>query len=150
MSRIILPLYSYSNNKKYVHERSGLNHWNARGRVRNYNEVYIPIPKKVRDNFFGFFPDRNESFLLKTDNGIVMSAKVCQENDKALMSNPNSDLGQWILRDVLNIPIGKVVEYIDLLRIGYDSVVITKNNYNQYYIEPSIIGAYEEQFTYNY
>ena len=35
-----------------------------------------------------------------------MIGKVCQENDKALMSNPNRDLGKWILRTVPGIPMG--------------------------------------------
>ncbi|HHU19176.1 MAG TPA: restriction endonuclease, partial [Bacilli bacterium] len=39
---IILPLYSPST--KNVEQKSGLNQWNAGGRARNINEVYIPIP----------------------------------------------------------------------------------------------------------
>ena len=147
MDRIILPLYSYLKNKKYVYKQSGLNQWNAGGRSRDFDEVYIPIPKDVRYDFRGFFPGRERVFLLRTNNGKSMYAKVCQDNGKALMSNPNVILGQWILRDVLNIPRGKVVDYEDLSRSGFDSVVITKYSINDYYIEPASIGSYEEQFT---
>ena len=39
---IILPLYSVRDNN--VPTKSGLNQWNAAGRKRHPNEVYIPIP----------------------------------------------------------------------------------------------------------
>jgi len=32
-------------------DKSGLNQWNARGRDRNPNEVYIPIPAEIHKNF---------------------------------------------------------------------------------------------------
>ena len=36
-------------------EKSGLNQWNAGGRVRKYGEVYIPIPAEIRKLKIGFF-----------------------------------------------------------------------------------------------
>ena len=75
-----------------------------------------------------------------------MIAKICQDNGKALMSNPNKVLGRWMLRDILNIPAGKIVKYEDLLRRGFDSVSVTKQNDITYYIQPCSIGAYEKQF----
>lgn len=39
---LIVPLYSENKkNGRFVAERSGLNQWNAKGRARNENEVYI-------------------------------------------------------------------------------------------------------------
>lgn len=50
---IYLPLYG---RKQIVFEKSGLNQWNAGGRDRHPNEVYIPIPAEIHKNFPGFFP----------------------------------------------------------------------------------------------
>lgn len=46
---VVLPLYSLraGGTVRYVPERSGLNQWNASGRMRDPNEVYIPIPQKI-------------------------------------------------------------------------------------------------------
>ncbi len=41
---IYLPLYGHD---KKVFQKSGLNQWNAQGRARDENEVYIPIPISV-------------------------------------------------------------------------------------------------------
>lgn len=49
--------------------------------------------------------------------------KICQEDGKALMSNPNKDLGKWILRDVLHVEEGHLITYEDLLKIGIDSIL---------------------------
>ena len=46
-----------------VFEKSGLNQWNAKGRVRNLNEVYIPVPA------------RNTSFNLKLLDGKITHLK---------------------------------------------------------------------------
>jgi len=48
---VILPLYSHKNGEKVVFEKSGLNQWNAGGRKRDYNEIYIPISKKYIEGF---------------------------------------------------------------------------------------------------
>src|SRR5699024_7295953 len=50
---IVLPLYSP--NRGDVPQRSGLNQWNAQGRVRHPDEVYIPIPTWIHDTFDTFF-----------------------------------------------------------------------------------------------
>ncbi len=44
------------------------------------------------------------------------------------MSNPNSDLGEWILRKVLNKKPGELVTINDLIRFGIDSVLVEKIN----------------------
>jgi hypothetical protein len=121
---VVLPLY---NEKTYqIPEKSGLNQWNAGGRKRNENEVYIPIPIKIHQLYPTFFPKRDEPFLLELPDGKMLNAKVCQDNGKALMSNPNSDLGEWILRKILKKKVGELVTMNDLFYFGIDSIYIEK------------------------
>lgn len=140
---IFLPLYSIKGGEKVVPEKSGLNQWNASGRPRDPNEVYIQIPSWVHKAYPGFFPPREASFTLLLPNGTEMSAKVCQDNDKALMSNPNSALGEWLLRDVLNLKERELLTYGKLERIGLDSVVIYKTGEDRYDIDFTKAGSYE-------
>ena len=63
---IFLPLYG---RKQTVFEKSGLNQWNAGGRQRDPNEVYIPIPTEIHRNFPKFFPSRGVPFFLKFPDG---------------------------------------------------------------------------------
>ena len=121
---IILPLYSERGGVRNVPEKSGLNQWNAGGRKRNANEVYIPIPKSIHHSYPDFFPDRDIPFELRLPDGSVLSAKVCQDGGKALMSNPNSALGEWILRKVLRKKEGELVTIEDLNTYGIDSVKV--------------------------
>jgi hypothetical protein len=122
---IILPLYSRKDDEPFVYERSGLNQWNAEGRERDYNEVYIPIPAEVRRQYPDFLPDRDTPFELHFPNGKVLSMKVSQENGKALMSQHNADLGQWLLRDILHLENGELLTYEMLEKIGIDAVEIS-------------------------
>ena len=125
---VVLPLYSTRGKIAMVPERSGLNQWNAKGRPRDENEVYIPVPVSLRNNYPHFFPNRDVSFILILPNGEELSAKICQQGGKALMSNPNSDLGKWLLRTVLRKKPGELVTMDDLIRFGIDSVLIEKTN----------------------
>lgn len=120
---VILPLYS-KRGIPHVPERSGLNQWNAKGRPRDVNEIYIPIPKIIHKLYPDFFPDRDCPFELVLPDGKSLSAKICQDGGKALMSNPNAVLGEWMLRKVLRKPIGDVVTIDDLDTYGIDSVKI--------------------------
>ena len=123
---VILPLYSTK--KREVPPKSGLNQWNAGGRKRDENEVYISIPIKIHKYYPNFFPARDVPFELILPDGKSIQAKVCQENCKALMSNPNSALGEWILRKVLNKSPGQLVTMRDLDIFGVDSVLIEKRH----------------------
>lgn len=123
---VILPLYSVQKGVKYVPKKSGLNQWNAGGRKRDLNEVYIPIPQKLHHLYPNFFPDRNVEFELYLPDGVVLSAKVCQDSGKALMSNPNKKLGEWILRKVLKKEEGELVTIDDFDKFGIDSIKICK------------------------
>ncbi len=141
---IILPLYSIEKEDKVVSARSGLNQWNAGGRKRDKDEVYIRIPSWIHRKFEGFFPKRDVKFKLKLPNGYYMSAKVCQDNDKALMSDPNKALGKWILRDVLQLKDGELLTYKMLQEIGIDSVIIQKTGNLEYSIDFREEGEFEK------
>lgn len=137
---IILPLYSTRTNE--VPEHSGLNQWNANGRRRSLDEVYIPIPKFIHNKYPDFFPSRDKPFNLTTPDGKVINAKVCQEGSKALMSNPNSALADWLLRRLLNLTEGELATMKRLELIDCDSVIITKINDSEFKINKAKFGAY--------
>jgi hypothetical protein len=137
---IFLPLYSKD---RVVSLKSGLNQWNASGRIRDADEIYIPIPVKVHKYSKSFFPPRDTSFFLHLPNGDTIDSKVCQDNSKALMSNPNKDLGKWLLRDVLNLKEGELLTYEKLKTIGIDSVKIDKLDEQNYKISFTHLGSYE-------
>lgn len=144
---VILPLYSSKRHgeEKNVPEKSGLNQWNASGRKRDPNEIYIPIPAWIHRSHPNFFPKREESFRLILPNSEEMSAKVCQDSSKALMSNPNAALGQWLLRGVLNLEKSELLTYRKLAEIGLDSVVIYKDQEKKKYsIDFTRVGTYEQ------
>lgn len=121
---VVLPLFSTRGGVQHVPEKSGLNQWNAGGRKRDPDEVYIPVPKVVHDKFPGFFPGKDCPFELLLPDGEIMSAKLCQAGSKALMSNPNSAMGRWLLRRVLQVPKGHLVTMDDLASFGIDSVLV--------------------------
>ena len=152
LPQLCLRLYSTkADGTKFVAEKSGLNQWNAGGRARNANEVYIPYQKVDRDRDLTFFPPRDTVFNLTLPDGTTIPAKVCQEADKnnpllgkSVMSNPNKILGEWLLRNVFELPEGTVVTYEMLQRFGVDSVVFTKHGELEYSVDFSEIGTYEE------
>lgn len=137
---VYLPLYGRG---MKVFEKSGLNQWNARGRARNESEVYIPIPRVIHTHFPNFFPDRRQSFSLKLPNDKAMQSKICQDGGKALMSYSNRELGNWILRDVLNLREGELLTYEKLALLGIDSIRIDKISDFEFEINFAKIGSYE-------
>lgn len=144
---IILPLYSPRSNK--VEISSGLNQWNAGGRVRNMNEVYIPIPSwihRVKKNFFTYNTEdyKTAPFDVKLPNGNILSMKVAQQGGKALMSNPNSALGKWILRDILQLKENELVTKEQLDIIGIDSVKLSRFENGEYCLDFLKSGSYED------
>lgn len=141
---VILPLYSTKILPKNVPEKSGLNQWNAGGRLRHNKEVYIPIPKWIHKKFPNFFPPRDVSFQLKLPDNKVLSAKVCQDDSKALMSNPNKDLGEWLIDKVLQLPSSQIVTYEMLESIGIDCVEVRKIDDDYFEINFKELGSYED------
>lgn len=141
---IVLPLYGIKNNEKFVFEKSGLNQWNAGGRKRNFGEVYIPIPINIHKEFPDFFPERDTHFNLQIPTGEVFEAKVCQENSKALMTNPNKALSDWLLRKILQLKEGELATIEKLDKLGFDSVIITKNEKSEFKIDIMKTNSYNK------
>jgi hypothetical protein len=143
--QICLRLYSTSSDGiKQVYSKSGLNQWNAAGRPRNPYEVYIPYPSEDRARTSGFFPPRNKVFELVLPDGVIIPAKVCQADGKAIMSNPNRILGEWLLSKVFELSDMTLVTYEMLEKFGIDSVVFTKLSEYCFSIDFASIGTYEE------
>lgn len=142
---IYLPLYAPSSQDLEPAIASGINQWNAGGRDRNQDELYIPVPSWIHKKFEGFFPNNNDDkFELELPDGQILNAKMCQDGQKGLMSNPNKALGKWVLRDVLKVPIGTLVDrkYLDM--IGIDSVIVFKLDDTKYKIDFASSGKFEE------
>jgi len=147
---VILPLYSLRESKpnlKVVSSKSGLNQWNAGGRKRDVGEIYIPIPSIIHKKYPQFFPDRNIPFNLHVPTGEILNAKLCQENSKALMTNPNKALSDWLLRKVLKLKEYEILTYEKLKIIGIDSVRITKIDTENYKIDFAKINSFENLIT---
>ena len=146
LASVILPLYSTrnQNNEKVVPAKSGLNQWNASGRKRNIGEVYIPIPQKVHHLNPDFFPPRDKTFYIILPDGNKLFAKVCQEGNKALMTNPNKALSEWLLRKILKLKLGEILTYQNLKNLGVDSVKITKVDSDNFKIDFVQLGSYEK------
>ena len=120
-----------------------MNQWNAGGRKRDSDEVYITIPSFIRNNFPNFFPGRDTPFILKTPIGEILNAKVCQDNNKALMTNPNKALSNWLLRNILKLKEFELATIERLEILGIDSVIITKEKDGEYSIDIQSWGSYE-------
>lgn len=141
---VILPLYGFQNKQKFVFEKSGLNQWNAGGRQRDFGEVYIPIPAEIHRQFPDFFPKRDEVFELRTPTDEILKAKVCQDGGKALMTNPNNALSDWLLRKVFQVEKGKLLTIGKMNELGFDSVIVYKDENGNYKIDKAKLGSYEQ------
>jgi hypothetical protein len=153
---VILPLYSTKSDPKTVPEKSGLNQWNASGRQRKYGETYIPVPKKIHQLCPNFFPGPNTFNLYLPGEKMPVMASLCQDELKALMSNPNDQLCKWIFRvidaefseyDFNRPPKRKPFTYDELAASGYDSVRVSKKKAShsgsyEIWFEP--VDSYEE------
>ncbi len=140
---VVLPLYGIKNRERHVFEKSGINQWNAAGRKRDFGEVYIPIPIEVHKKHPGFFPERDKPFNLTLPSGEILSAKVCQENSKALMTDPNKAISDWLLRRVLLLQEGELATIEKLDELGFDSVILVKNQDGSFKIDIMKTGSYE-------
>lgn len=155
MDHVVLPLYSTKSSiLKMVPEKSGINQWNAGGRQRTFGEAYIPIPRLIHKLKPNFFPPRDQKFELRLPSGEVVSAKVCQDGSKALMSDPNTVLCNWLFATIdgsysyaeSRMPRRKPYTYDDLARVGKDSVVVRKLNESGtvFELEFAPVGSFEE------
>lgn len=145
----VLPMYSENGTKgKYVPPKNNLNMRFAGGRARNEYEVGIPIPAEFRHKFPDFFLGREVPFRLVLPDGTELTAKQCQADGKALMSNPNSALGEWLIDKVLKIPPSVPITYEMLVKYGIDSIELQKVEVNAtgeiyYKIDFALVGSYE-------
>ncbi|GAD18754.1 hypothetical protein [Helicobacter fennelliae] len=73
-----------------------------------------------------------------------MQAKLCQDNSKALMSNPNKALANWLLRKILKLKAGELATLEKLENLGFDSVIINKEKQGIYNIDIMPMNSYEE------
>lgn len=141
---IVLPLYGLKKKEKFIFEKSGLNQWNAGGRKRDSGEIYIPIPIDIHKEFPDFFPERDTHFNLQIPTGEVFEAKICQENSKALMTNPNKALSNWLLRKILQLEEGELATIEKLDKLGFDSVIIIKNKESEFKIDIMKTDSYNK------
>ena len=141
---VILPLYGIYRGEKFIFEKSGLNQWNAAGRKRNFGEIYIPIPIEIHRKFPGFFPKRDEHFNLQIPTGEIFTAKVCQDNSKALMTDPNKAMSDWLLRTVLQLKEGELATIEKMDKLGFDSVIILKDDNNNFKIDIMKTNTYSD------
>lgn len=151
---VILPLYSPSTGE--VEEKSGLNAWNAaprtkEGPLRPSDEVYIVVPTWIHEektDFFNFRKGMNTKdvppFQVKLPNKQELTMKLVQAGGKAINSKPLTDLGAWILRDVLNIPPRTLVTRSMLNTIGIDSVKLSRVSKTEFLLDFMETGSYEE------
>ena len=140
---VVLPLYGINKKQKFVFEKSGLNQWNAAGRARDFGEVYIPIPIEIHRQFPDFFPDKDVDFNLKIPTNEIFSAKVCQQNSKALMTNPNKALSDWLLRKIFKLEEGEIATIEQMNELGFDSVIIEKISDSNFRIDIMPTNSYE-------
>jgi len=149
---VVLPLYSTRTGR--VEGKSGINQWNAGGRNREFGEAYIPHPKEVRRAYPDFFPPRDEPFTVRLPDGSEMTAKVCQADGKAIMSNPNKDLMGWLFKLIDDSPSvsqsrlrnGNPYTMDDLVRVGRDSVRFTLLDAENriYELQPMKTGSFSD------
>jgi hypothetical protein len=152
---VVLPLYSTRDGQ--VAPKSGINQWNAGGRRRRFGEAYIPIPKEIRQLAPGFFP-KDEDFDLYVPSATkAIRGRVCQQDGKALMSNPNHLLLTWLYRVLdpdfdeswfIETPSDKAPYTTkDLLEIGRDAIRVVKvvsSGSQSFKLSFAELGAYEE------
>lgn len=60
------------------------------------------------------------------------------------MSNPNNELGKWLLRGVFEPPEGTKVTYKMLKEFGVDCVVFTKESDLHYSVDFGRLDTYEQ------
>lgn len=153
---IYLPLYS--DRSMSVSKKSGLNAWNGPSKTtksqknRPIDEVYIPIPIWIHQmfpHFFGFNAlDKeerkasNNKFNLLYPSG-SWKAIITQDSGKALETDPQNNLGYWILRDILKLPYDTLLTLDLLIEKEIDSIKITQSD-KGFYIEIAEPNGFEQ------
>jgi hypothetical protein len=159
---VILPLYGIKEKQKFVFENSGLNQWHSKPRPnqesRGLGEIYIPVPSEIHKKYPDFFPEiksQKEYFNLEVPTGEIFKASMCQtyktevdgitlNKGKGLMTNPNKALSDWLLRKVFNLKEGELATIEKMNELGFDSVIIQKDNEGNYKIDKVKSDSYEK------
>ena len=153
---IMLPLY---NDDTYdVNEKSAFNASLASPKTKGSNnprpayEAYAQIPTYIHQlypNFFGFnaLDDdarSNSSFNLHFPNGKIIPAKITQDRGKGLQTNPQSELGKWLLFNIFGLKEYEILtrDIIDEKEI--DSIKITKIDNNNFKVDVCSYLDYEK------
>jgi len=127
-------LGSEYNNLIKCKNKSDIKNW--LNRITCYMAKYIDTEQILVD----YFSRWNN---LHVPTGEILNAKLCQENSKALMTNPNKALSDWLLRKVLKLKEYEILTYEKLKIIGIDSVRITKIDTENYKIDFAGIDNYD-------
>ena len=167
-----LPLYSYRSGE--VEEKSGLNAWNGAskvkdgGRPRPLGEVYVPVPMEFHRHSPDFFcpnifdnirDKRPVEFDIILPNGVEMPGRLTGDNLKNFQSGSNdptkrkpdgsrwgqSDLGNWLLVDVLGLHERELVTRDWLNKRGVDSIKLWHKigDYSRIYLDFAEAGSFD-------
>ena len=60
------------------------------------------------------------------------------------MTNPNKALSDWLLRKVLQLKEGELATIDKLDKLGFDSVIITKNKNSEFKIDVMKTNSYSK------
>ena len=159
---VILPLYGIQKKEKFIFERSGLNQWNGKPRPtqerRGFGEFYIQVPSVIHNKYPNFFPEiklQKEYFNIQIPTGEIFKASMCQtykteinneivNKGKGLMTNPNKALSDWLLRKVLHLKEGELATIEKLDKLGFDSVILIKDENGDFKIDIMKTNTYAE------
>lgn len=60
------------------------------------------------------------------------------------MTNPNKALSDWLLRKVFQVKEGELLTIEKMNRLGFDSVIICKDENGNYQIDKAKLDSYED------
>ena len=112
----------------------------------DYGNIDLANIQSVKQNktSLQFEDGKNIIFDLQIPTKEIFKAKLCQENSKALMTNPNKALSDWLLRKVLQLEHEEIATIEKLDTLGIDSVIITKDTNGLYKIDVMKTNSYSE------
>lgn len=120
-------------NSNEVGNKSGLN-WGHRG-TRNRNESYLRVPSQIHLEFPNFFPQREQPFIIQTDDGEQLTCVMAQNNQKAIQTTENNALLGTYFRKRIGVPEEAFITLEDLQNYGKTYVTIKKLDNLLYYME---------------